>query len=116
MLDYIPDEEVKNYFSAADLVILPYKEFEAQSGVGSISVSFGKPLLVSDAGGLPDLVDGKYVFKAGNIDDMSKKIVDVFKNDMLGEMRKQATSKKKELSWDTIISKTVEIYKKLAEV
>ena len=55
-LDYVPSGDVYKYFEAADLVLLPYEQFDSQSGVGSTAVSFRKPMIVSDVGGLPDLV------------------------------------------------------------
>jgi glycosyltransferase involved in cell wall biosynthesis len=58
-LNYIQSAEVSNYFVTADLVLLPYHHFEAQSGVGATAVSFRKPMIVTDVGGLPELVSNK---------------------------------------------------------
>ena len=66
-LEYIPSGEVYRYFEAADLVILPYHRFDSQSGIGSTAVSFRKPLIVTEVGGLPDLVKNQqYVVPPGN--------------------------------------------------
>lgn len=56
-LDYIPESAVGDYFAAADLVVLPYTHFDAQSGVGAQALAYGKPLLVSTTGALPEWVD-----------------------------------------------------------
>lgn len=56
-LDYIPETAVGDYFAAADLVALPYTHFDAQSGVGALALPYGKPLLVSGTGALPEWVD-----------------------------------------------------------
>lgn len=57
--DFIPDSEVKYYLSAADFVIQPYRH-ATQSGVTPLAYHFEKPMLVTNVGGLPDLVpDGK---------------------------------------------------------
>ena len=53
---YIPLEHVGAYFSAADLVVLPYRNID-QSGVGYMASAHARPLVVTDAGGLPTLVD-----------------------------------------------------------
>ena len=53
--DFIPDKLVPAYFSAADLIVQPYKE-ATQSGVTQIAYHFNKPILVTDVGGLPELV------------------------------------------------------------
>ncbi len=54
---YIPDSEVKVFFSAADLTVLPYRS-ATQSGISSVSYNFEVPLLVTDAGGLKAAVGG----------------------------------------------------------
>jgi glycosyltransferase involved in cell wall biosynthesis len=52
---YIPDEEVALYFSAADVVVQPYVS-ATQSGVAQIAYHFRKPLIVTDVGGLGEIV------------------------------------------------------------
>ena len=42
------------YFRRADLVVLPYREID-QSGVLFTALAFGKPLLLSDVGGFPEM-------------------------------------------------------------
>ena len=57
--DFIPDNKVKLFFSAADLIVQPYKS-ATQSGVTQIAYHFEKPMLVTNVGGLPEIVpDGK---------------------------------------------------------
>jgi glycosyltransferase involved in cell wall biosynthesis len=56
---FIPDSMVRYYLSAPDFVIQPYRN-ATQSGVTPLSYHFEKPMLVTNVGGLPDLVpDGK---------------------------------------------------------
>ncbi len=52
---FIPNEEVANYFCAADLVVQPYKT-ATQSGVTQIAYHFHKPMIVTDVGGLAETV------------------------------------------------------------
>ncbi len=52
---YIPTEEVKYYFCAADLVVQPYKS-ATQSGITQIAFHFAKPMVVTRVGGLPEMV------------------------------------------------------------
>lgn len=62
--EHVPDDEVPTLFRDASLVVLPYVE-ASQSGVGSLAKGYRRPLLVSDAGGLPELVaDGSGVVAA----------------------------------------------------
>ncbi len=56
---FIPDDQVRVYFSAADLIVQPYKT-ATQSGVTQIAYHFCKPMLVTNVGGLAEIVpDGK---------------------------------------------------------
>jgi glycosyltransferase involved in cell wall biosynthesis len=52
---YIPDSDVGTWFNAADMVVLPYRR-ASQSGIAQIALSFRKPLVVTDTGGLPETV------------------------------------------------------------
>lgn len=52
---YIPDNEVRLYFSAADVVVQPYRH-ATQSGVVQTAYQFGRPVIVTRVGGLPDMV------------------------------------------------------------
>jgi glycosyltransferase involved in cell wall biosynthesis len=56
---HIPDEEVAELFTEADIIVFPYVE-ASQSGVLAIAYSFGKPVIVTDVGELASTIeDGK---------------------------------------------------------
>ncbi|HUP47307.1 MAG TPA: glycosyltransferase [Thermoanaerobaculia bacterium] len=52
---FIPDAEIANYFAAADVVLAPYR-LEAQSGVILTAFHFGRPVIATRVGGIPQLV------------------------------------------------------------
>jgi glycosyltransferase involved in cell wall biosynthesis len=52
---YIPQEEVKYYFAVADCVVQPYKT-ATQSGITQVAYNFNKPMIVTNVGGLPEIV------------------------------------------------------------
>ena len=54
--EFVPNEKVNQYFCASDLVVLPYKA-ATQSGVIPIAYHFNKPVVVSNVGGLPEIVE-----------------------------------------------------------
>lgn len=58
--DFIPDDKVRYYFCAADIVVQPYKH-ATQSGVTQICYHFNRPMLVTNVGGLPEIVPNDYV-------------------------------------------------------
>ncbi len=55
---YIPDAEIATYFAAADVVLAPYR-IEAQSGVALTAFHFGRPVIATSVGGLPEIIDGR---------------------------------------------------------
>ncbi len=55
---YIPDSEVKFFFSASDAVVLPYRS-ATQSGVNALACNFGVPMIVTDTGSLRRTVEGR---------------------------------------------------------
>jgi glycosyltransferase involved in cell wall biosynthesis len=79
----IPYEDMENYFRDARVIILPYKT-ATQSGVILDSYKYSKPVLAFNVGALGEEIDnGKtgYVVKAGDVDQMVKKIHDFFEMD-----------------------------------
>lgn len=69
--DFIPNEEVKYYFSAADLVVQPYRT-ATQSGISQMAYHFEKPMLVTNVGGLPEIVPHG---KAGYVTEPTPKAI-----------------------------------------
>lgn len=67
-LRFIPDQEVPFYYSAADVVALPYIHIY-QSGVLLLALSYSKPVVVSDIPGMTEIIRDKhngFVFESGN--------------------------------------------------
>ena len=67
-LGFVPDEDIEIYFKAADVVVLPYLE-GSESGVKYMAYAYGRPVLVSNVGSLPEhIVQGVTgeVYEAGN--------------------------------------------------
>ncbi|KYK21524.1 hypothetical protein AYK21_04710 [Thermoplasmatales archaeon SG8-52-2] len=116
-LDYISDSEIEYYFSCADLVVLPYKKhpFDTHGGVGALVLPFKKPMIVTDVGGLPEYVkDDIAISSPENPKELSKKIIAVLNNSsLLKKLSKDSEELAKELSWDTIADKTIEVYNKI---
>lgn len=79
---YMPDREVEQYFAAADLVVLPYVS-ATQSGIVQVAYGFTKPVVVTDVGGLPDVVeDGKtgYVVEPERPEAIAEAVLDFYRN------------------------------------
>ena len=70
---FIPNEKVKEYFSAADFVVQSYKD-ASQSGITQIGYHFEKPMLVTNVGGLAEIIpNGKIGYV---VEPTSKDITD----------------------------------------
>jgi len=111
-LDFIPPSEVEYYFSAADVVVLPYKYFDSQSGVGALALPFKKPLIVTNVGGLPDFVkDERVIAKSNNSEDLARVIIKVLKDDdILRKLSRDSEELLKKYNWDEIAKKTIKLY------
>ena len=74
---YVPDAEVPLYFSAADLLCLPYRR-ASQSGVAHIGMAFGLPVVVSRVGGLAESMadyEGTRFVPPGDADALRRELV-----------------------------------------
>ena len=102
---YIPDEEVGIYFSATDVVVLPYVS-ATQSGIIQIAYAFEKPVITTNVGGLPDVVDnGKtgIIVKSKDSEELANAIINYFKNDKERKFIENIKIKNKEFSWEKLI-------------
>jgi len=101
---FIPDSTVPVYFSAADLVVQPYKS-ATQSGVTQIAYHFEKPILVTNVGGLPELVPhlrAGYVCKQ-DAEEIAESISDFFVQKREKAFIASIQEIKKNYSWDLFV-------------
>lgn len=80
--EYVPDYMIPTYFSAADVLVLPYLR-ASQSGIAHIGMSFGKPVVVSEVGGLKESMadyKGTFFVRPQNVDDIREQILNLFGN------------------------------------
>ena len=114
-LDYIPAGDVFKYFEAADLVILPYHRFDSQSGVGSTAVAFGKPIIVTNVGGLPNLVKNQQsIVPPKDSDALSESIKQCLTDPtQLAAMTANTAKVATELNWSSIAKMTCAVYNHL---
>jgi len=97
---FIPDNEVRNYFSVADLVAQPYRS-ATQSGVSQIAYHFEKPMLVTNVGGLSEIIpNGKvgYVVEV-ETKQISDAMVDFFTNQRSEKMIANIKIEKTKFLW-----------------
>jgi glycosyltransferase involved in cell wall biosynthesis len=110
--DFIPDSEVGPYFGAADMVVQPYKT-ATQSGISQMAYHFEKPMLVTNVGGLPEIVPhGKagYVTEP-NAKEIADAIVDFYENNRKESFEQFVKEEKKKFSWETMVNGIKELAK-----
>ena len=112
--DYIPNSEVENFFNAADIVAQPYKS-ATQSGVTQIGYHFNKPMLVTDVGGLSEIIPNG---KAGYVvppdaEKIKNALTDFFRNNRAKTFIETVKKEKERFSWDKMAQTIYSLYKEL---
>ncbi len=113
---FVTDEELPAYFERADLVVLPYLQAD-QSGVLFTALAFGKPLLLSDVGGFPEMqsTGAARIVEAGDPRALGKALRELLADratltEMCVRARAAANGR---YSWKTIAAAHVELYEQL---
>ena len=107
---FVPDGEVAEWFSVADMVALPYKS-ATQSGVTQVAYAFDVPMVVTNVGGLAEMVEDDVV---GVLADVSARsvadaIAKVYEGDNLLRFRTGVVRNKARFSWEATADKIEEL-------
>ncbi len=114
---FIDDRELPAFFRRADLVLLPYREID-QSGVLFTALAFGRPLLLSDVGGFPEIAaqGAAALVTAGDAAALRAEL-----RRLLSDPAARATLAdragaiaRERYGWDAIASAHLELYERLA--
>lgn len=102
--DFIDERDVKNYFCASDMITQTYRT-ATQSGVTQIAYHFERPMLVTNVGGLAEIVPHK---KVGYVTTQEPKniadaIVDFYTNNRELDFEKNTKTEKLKFSWQNLI-------------
>jgi len=102
---FIPDEKVNLFFSVAELIASPYKS-ATQSGVAQIAYHFELPMLVTNVGGLPELVPNNKVGYVVEPDEQAirEKLILFFKENKKAEFEKNLAIEKQRFTWDKMVN------------
>jgi len=113
---YVEDAEIPPLMRRADLVVLPYLEIE-QSGVLYTALAFGRPLVLSDAGGFPELAShgAARLVQVGDAEALaqalSELLADPAERERLARAAREAAMGP--YSWDLIGRRTLALYERL---
>jgi glycosyltransferase involved in cell wall biosynthesis len=108
--DFIPNEKVVDYFCAADLVVQPYKD-ATQSGVSQIAYHFERPMLVTDVGGLAELIPNGVVgyVVPPTAEAIATAIVDFYAQQRETAFAKGVREQKAQFSWPVMVAALKEV-------
>ncbi|NNE48480.1 MAG: glycosyltransferase [Rhodothermales bacterium] len=101
---YVAEKDVRTYFSAADVVVQPYRS-ATQSGVAQISFFYDRPLITTDVGGLAEVVDeGQtgFIVKPNEPDELSRAVIRFFSGGCAAEMTENVGRAKHGFSWSVL--------------
>jgi glycosyltransferase involved in cell wall biosynthesis len=111
---FIANEDVKLYFSAADLVALPYRS-ATQSGVTQVSFHFEVPTLVTNVGGLSEIIPDKvagYVVES-NGKAIAEAISDYFGNNRISAFTQGMINEKKKYDWKIFVDEVYSLFQSI---
>lgn len=116
---YIPDEEVSLFYSASDMVVLPYQKIY-QSGVLLMAMSYKKPVMVSNIDGMTEIIQHNtngYLFETENSEDLANKTILALRspNNLMEIANKGYSTILNKNNWIKIGRQTADLYRKLAQ-
>lgn len=114
---FIPDEDVNAFFSIANIIASPYKS-ATQSGVAQIAYHFNLPMLVTNVGGLPELVPNNkvgYVVES-NSSEIQEKLIQFFEEGKEIEFQKNIAIEKQRFTWDKMVESIFDLEKEIRDI
>ena len=115
--DYVPNDEVGKYFAASDVVILPYRS-ATQSGIVQIAYHFDKPVIVTNVGGLAEVVqEGKtgFIVEPNNPKKIAAAIIKFYTENYETIFANNVTQEKKKYSCDTMVENIEQLYNNITK-
>jgi len=112
--EHILEEDVPGLFGAASVVVLPYRE-ASQSGVGSLAKQYHRALVVTDVGGLPELVAPAFgrLVPPEDPEALAAAVIEVVGTPGLAsKMGEAAGASAAEAGWDRVAAMTLEAYRR----
>ncbi|MCW1968908.1 MAG: glycosyltransferase [Anaerolineae bacterium] len=109
--NYIPNEEISLYFSAADVVVMPYLE-ATQSGIAQLAISFEKPMIATSVGGMPEAIHHNstgLIVPPANSAALAEAVLQFFANDLAEPFAHAIRADKTSSSWQPLIALVEEL-------
>ncbi len=110
--EYVPDEDVGNYFAASDIAVLPYTS-ATQSGIVQLSFGFEKPVITTNVGGLPDAVTHNktgFLVPPQNPEAIADAVIRFYKEKKSKEFISNIKKEKDRFSWERYVGLIEKIF------
>ena len=115
---YVDNDEVENYFVASDLVVLPYVS-ATQSAIAQIALAFERPIVVTDVGGLPEVVSEErtgFIVPPEDSEALASAVIRYFSEDWGTKMLPYFEDEKKRFAWAGMVSALEELFNSIQGV
>jgi glycosyltransferase involved in cell wall biosynthesis len=102
---YVPNEEVSLYFSACDVVVLPYRS-ATQSGIVQIAYQFDRPVIATDVGGLSEVVLHQktgIIVPPGDPTALSAAVIEFYRSNLGPRFADQVRKEKAKYTWEALV-------------
>jgi glycosyltransferase involved in cell wall biosynthesis len=113
--DFMPDEKVRYFFSACDCLALPYTD-ATQSGIVQIAYFYDKPVIVTDVGGLSEVVIKEktgIIINPGNVNDIANAVRRFYGENLEEKFSENIKEEKKKYSWEVFTENIMALAKEL---
>ncbi len=113
---YINDDEVPLFFSAADVTVLPYKS-ATQSGIAQIAMHYELPLIVTQKGGLPEMIQHEktgLILENEDAEELARLIDYYFQKNCKSKFAKEIAKQKERYSWPQFAQGLLTLYEQLS--
>jgi len=103
--DYVPNDQVGAYFSASDVVVLPYRS-ATQSGIVQIAYQFDKSVIATDVGGLSEVViDGVtgFIVPPNDPSALADAVVEFYQKKLEKKFERGVKKEKPRYSWNAMV-------------
>ncbi|MFA5403439.1 MAG: glycosyltransferase [Ignavibacteria bacterium] len=111
--DFMPDEKIRYFFSACDCLVLPYTD-ATQSGIVQIAYYYDKPVIVTDVGGLSEVVISEktgIIINPGNVNEVVTAVKRYYTENLENEFSENIKTEKLKYSWEVFTDNILELAK-----
>lgn len=112
--DFMPDDKVRYFFSSCDTLVLPYTN-ATQSGIVQIAYFYDKPAVVTDVGGLSEVVikdKTGIIINPGDVNAIAEAVNRFYNENLEVKLSENVKTEKLKYSWEVFVGNIMSMAKK----